>query len=117
MHVLLVDDNAACLQAVTLMLKKTGVSITTAKSAHEARALASTHNFDVIISDIGLPDVDGFELVDYFCKLKPTVPVVVLSGHVLQSSSEILGQMGVVKILEKPIYSKQIQEIIEEFSP
>jgi DNA-binding NtrC family response regulator len=117
MHVLLVDDNAACLQAVTLMLKKTGVSITTAKSAHEARALVSTQKFDIIVSDIGLPDAEGFELVEYFCKLKPAVPVVVLSGHVLQSSSEILGKMGVVKILEKPIYTKQIQDIIVEFSP
>ena len=116
MNVLIVDDDDACLQAITLMLKKSGAIIAKAKSGLEARAMACSQNFDLILTDIGLPDVDGFELVNFFCSLKPSVAVVVLSGHILQSSEQVLNQMGVMQLLEKPIYAKKIQEIIEKIS-
>lgn len=114
MHVLVVDDDDICLRALTLMLKKHGATLHKAKCARDAKELTQQQDFDLIFTDIGLPDVEGFELVEYFSKLESSTPIVVVSGHILEEAAATLKAMGVVALLEKPIYANQIHEIVEQ---
>jgi DNA-binding NtrC family response regulator len=116
MDILIVDDDDICLRALSLMLKKKGAVVHTAKSAKASREFLESNKVDLILTDIGLPDVNQFELVDYFCNLEPKVPVVVISGHILEESAQALKSKGVIELLEKPIYASQIQNIVAELS-
>jgi|GEM_PF-4401299 len=111
MDILLVDDDQVCLTALSLMLKKNGATVHKTKSAKAAKALIATQQFDIIFTDIGLPDVE------YLCQLEPRPHIVVISGHILEEATQTLKKLGVMQLLEKPIYASQIQGIIDTISP
>ena len=116
MDILLVDDDDVCLTALSLMLKKKGLTVYKAKSAKQAKALISSQSFDIIFTDMGLPDVEQYELVQYLCDLTPAIPIVVISGHILEESAQMLRNMGVIQLLEKPIYAKQVQDLVTQLN-
>ena len=63
-HVLAVDDEADALALVSELLKSAGATVTTARSADEALAILESHVPTVLVADLGMPHVDGFQLLD-----------------------------------------------------
>jgi CheY-like chemotaxis protein len=62
--ILVVDDELDTRELLNTMLVKCGAEVTIAASANVALDLVSRHKFDVIVSDIGMPDIDGYELME-----------------------------------------------------
>ena len=62
-RVLAVDDEADSLSLLAFILEQEGAKVTTATSATEAIKILSESTFDLLISDIGMPDVNGYELM------------------------------------------------------
>lgn len=83
MYILLVDDHTLFREALLHVLKQLDESVIVleAASAEEAAQLIShTHNLDLVLLDIDLPDVDGLTALPGLRELAPTIPIVVLSG-------------------------------------
>jgi DNA-binding NarL/FixJ family response regulator len=81
--VLIIDDHPLILEALrhTLAPLDQVVDLHDAKTATEARKLVAAHeDADLMLLDLGLPEVDGFSLLSEFRERYPTIPVVVLSG-------------------------------------
>ena len=80
-RVLLVEDVASLRRAACLMLELEGAEVTEASTAGEATGLVSAHAFDVVLTDLGLPDLSGEAVVSAIrAASRGRVPIVVLSA-------------------------------------
>lgn len=100
---LVVDDDEALLEAIqdTIRWRLPDVSVSTSNSAQEALRLLSLHSYDVTLSDVRMPFMDGYRLLSQIRNLWPTMPVLLMSGH-LDTTSEGK-QAGAYAILNKPL--------------
>jgi signal transduction histidine kinase/CheY-like chemotaxis protein len=62
-RILVVDDESDALDLITIELTQHGASVKGVKSASEALSELETHEFDIVVADIGMPDIDGYELI------------------------------------------------------
>jgi two-component system, OmpR family, response regulator len=81
MKLLLVEDDAALVAAVARGLRGAGFAVDTAGSAHECRALLQLGDYDVLVLDLGLPDVDGLTLLHRLRERQLATPVLVLTAR------------------------------------
>jgi PAS domain S-box-containing protein len=82
--VLVVEDSPDTLEMLRQALERRGYSVTPCASAEEAlRAVTASANFDIIVSDIGMPEVDGYELIRNLRRLPQMsrVPAIAVSGY------------------------------------
>jgi two-component system KDP operon response regulator KdpE len=79
-RVLVIDDEPSILRAVTIALSAHGFEVDVAATAKQALVKASGSSYAVIILDLGLPDLDGMELLRRLRELDRVVPILVLSA-------------------------------------
>jgi two-component system copper resistance phosphate regulon response regulator CusR len=80
-RVLIVEDEERIASFVEKGLRASGFSTEVALSGNEATALASTVEFDLVILDLGLPDIDGLEILEELRRNKPRLPVIILTAR------------------------------------
>jgi two-component system, cell cycle response regulator CtrA len=80
MRVLLVEDDLTAARGIALMLKSTGAVIDQADCGEEALELARHYDYDIIILDLMLPDMEGYEVVRRVRAARNDVPILILSG-------------------------------------
>jgi signal transduction histidine kinase/ActR/RegA family two-component response regulator len=82
-RVLLVEDEDEICELVALLLAENGYAVTSAASANEAIGIFRRENgaFDLLFSDIALPDEDGVSLANRLTQIKPDLPVLLTSGY------------------------------------
>jgi signal transduction histidine kinase len=115
LRVLLVDDNADTLETMECLLTFRGMRVTTATGVREALDAAARGTFDLMISDIGLPDGSGCELVERMRRAQP-VPAIALSGYGTDGDiSRSLGA-GFAAHLVKPVSFEQLEKTIAEIT-
>ncbi|MCU6435486.1 response regulator transcription factor [Undibacterium sp. Jales W-56] len=82
MHILLVEDDKVLAEGVSQMLREQGMLVDVVHHGRDAVFLAEQQNFSVMVLDIGLPDIDGFEVLRRLRKEKSnTVPVLLLTAR------------------------------------
>jgi DNA-binding response OmpR family regulator len=114
-RILLADDNDDILAAFQEGLEKHGFDVVPAATVNEALRLISIENFDVLLSDLHMPDAcDGFTVINAMRHTQPHAVTLVLSGYpVLQAAlSGLLLQAD--QVLVKPIGFAEITEIIQK---
>ncbi len=100
--ILIVDDEAMIRKSVSMAFLREGMQVSTAGSGQEALDLLSRENFDLIILDVMLGDLDGFYVVSVIRRQKIMTPVLFLSGN-QEEQSKILGiSLGGDDYLTKP---------------
>lgn len=80
MRVLLVEDDKIIAQSVEALLKKENMIVDSTVFGEDGLEIGKLYEYDVIILDIGLPDMDGFEVLKRLRNAKVTTPVLILSG-------------------------------------
>lgn len=105
--VLLVDDVDDTLEVLQQILQHTGATIMAASSAGKALALLEREQPDVIVSDIGMPDVDGFELIRRIRRRSAgaggAIPAIALTAFTRQDDRQKATQAGFNDYLAKPV--------------
>ena len=102
-HVLFVENHKPTRTALTTLLRRQGYEVTVAECVTEAVRLAREHTFDVLVSDLGLPDGDGCMLLRELRKRQPKLAGIVVSGHGLDSDIERTRSAGFAEHLTKPV--------------
>lgn len=92
--ILLVDDEELLRAGVQEMLEMTGYTVITAANGQEAMACLTQQNIDLVITDLVMPKMDGVDFVDQVRKIRPDVPVIVVSG----STRNIMQRYGIDSI-------------------
>lgn len=103
-RVLYVDDDQALVFLITRLLERSGHSVTSFVSSHDARELLRTtdENFDVVISDYNMPGDNGIEVLKEVMCLRPGTPVALISGYITDAMREEAAKVGVKEIIFKP---------------
>ncbi len=105
LEVLIVEDSEDTLKLLGAMFTREGARVTTATSADEALAWAGSNRPDIVISDIGMPDVDGYEFLQRL-KMLPgmnRVPAVAISGYASDEDRKKALGVGYFALMPKPI--------------
>ncbi len=111
MRVLQVEDNATTAKSVELMFKAQGHACETASCGEEALRLVREKDYDLILLDIMLPDIDGYEVLKRIQGWGIETPVLVQSGLVGDDKNR--GALGMVESLAKPYGSRELLQRIE----
>lgn len=101
-RILLVEDHADTLSTMTRLLTRKGYVVAMAADGSEARREFSAAPFDMIISDLGLPDCSGLELIGELRAITPT-PAIALSGYGMEADISNSRAAGFEAHLTKPI--------------
>lgn len=106
-HLLVVDDEIQMRRLLRLTLEHAGYHVTLAENGAEALRLGSEHPFDLIVLDLGLPDIDGLEILK---KIRSWAehPIVILSARTAEDDIVAALDAGANDYLTKPFRSKEL---------
>jgi CheY-like chemotaxis protein len=113
---LVVDDVADVTDMLSVLLTHAGYDVTCASTAPEALALAREQHFDVVISDIGMPEMNGYELAKALRSLPDyeTVPMVAVTGYSMFDDRSRSLTAGFNAHVTKPIDPRAFLDLIEQ---
>ena len=113
MKIFVVENHRDTLKYLKMYLESLGHTVTTASTMQAALAASPTENCDVLISDLGLPDGDGWQLVEQ-AKFSKPVYAVAMSGFASTSDVERSKAAGFHRHIAKPFGEEVIVEALEE---
>jgi two-component system, OmpR family, KDP operon response regulator KdpE len=101
-HVLAVDDEPDLLRALVLNLTNRGYQVSTAANGRDAIAQATKTPPDLLVLDLGLPDIDGLEVIRQLHSHQPDLPIVVLSARSGSQDKVVALDLGAADYVSKP---------------
>ena len=113
---LLVDDVSDVTDMLSVLMTHAGYGVSTASSAADAIALAREHHFDIVISDIGMPEMNGYQLAEALRSLPgyESVPMVAVTGYSMFDDRNRSLTAGFNEHVTKPIDPRAFLELIEQ---
>lgn len=115
LNILLVEDHLDTRAYLQRLLERTAHHITSASSAEEALRLAENRSFDLVISDLGLPDASGHELMRRL-HARFNLAGIALSGYGMQNDVEESRKSGFKYHLTKPVSFDRLKSLVAEFA-
>lgn len=115
-HVLLVDDEEQLLLTMQAGFEpfKNQFRIITARNGVEATAILASTPIDLVVTDLKMPEMDGFELLAFLKNNFSTIPAIVMSAFSTPAIEVRLKQMGMIRMLEKPVDFDELTQLIRE---
>jgi CheY-like chemotaxis protein len=112
---LVVDDVSDVTDMLSVLMTHAGYEVATASSAQDAIALAKDNHFDIIISDIGMPEMNGYELAEALRQMPSyeTVPMVAVTGYSMFDDRNRSLDAGFNEHVTKPIDPRAFLDLIE----
>jgi PAS domain S-box-containing protein len=113
-RILLVDDEEDLIKAVKVMLERLGYQVTAESSPIRAFQIfeASPQSFDVVVTDLTMPGMTGDELSERMLRIKPDLPIILLSGYASTWSVEMARAAGLFDIMTKPANQAQLADVL-----
>jgi DNA-binding NtrC family response regulator len=111
--VLIVDDEVGVRDSLVKVLSKVGYVTRTAGSGNEARDILSSHHVDIVLSDLKMPEGDGFELLRSIKKAHPSVEVILLTGYGTVEKAVEAMKEGAYDFITKPFKKAMILSTVE----
>lgn len=111
MRVLLVDDEEMVRKVVRMMLKRSGHDVTEAENGRIGLERPKAGTFDLAITDIVMPEMEGLDMLMTVRQLYPGMKVIVMSGGDRTGNSDVLGtaeRLGASAIMHKPIMLRDL---------
>jgi len=115
-RLLLVEDNQATLEVLGRILRKQGHDVVTASTVEAARDFAANQEFDLVISDIGLPDGNGIDLMNELTR-DYGLRGIALSGYGMDEDLARTKNAGFIAHLVKPVDVDRLNRVLEEAAP
>lgn len=112
-RLLFVDDDPNMIQMVRLFLSNEAAEIDFAANGRIAIKKITTGKFDIIVSDLQMPEVDGLELIKYLSDLNLSIPIIIISAYGLESMAAKAMDAGALAVIHKPFDSKTLIKIIK----
>jgi len=110
--ILLVDDEVINLQNVSHFLVQRGYQVTTAANGSDAISLLNLRAFDLVITDLKMPDVDGVQVMESAKQFYPEIEVIIITGYATINSAVKAMSRGAFYYMAKPIKLKELHDLI-----
>jgi len=117
MPVLVVDDESVTRRVVSYALKPMSVDVVEAQNGEEALVHAKEQNFALVLVDINLPDIDGFELIEQMKALPhlKDAPMLIFTARNHPEDEEMAQAVGAAGLFYKPFSTKQLRELVAKY--
>lgn len=113
-RILIVEDNVVLAQMQKGWLSREGYEVMTAMNAAVVRRHIRKTDFDLILSDVRLPEGDGLSLLAWLNKEKPGTPVVIMTEYASYPDAVKAMKMGAKDYLPKPVHHERLFEVVKE---
>jgi CheY-like chemotaxis protein len=113
---LIVEDSPDTLTLLSTIFRREGASVSTAESATEALTRAVDRRPNIIVSDIGMPEIDGYQLLEQL-RILPglhDVPAIAISGYASEEDRERALAAGYLALVPKPIDMDVLFNLIQD---
>ena len=108
MRVLLIEDDSAMARSIELMLRSEGFNVYTTDLGEEGIDLGKLYDYDIVVLDLQLPDMSGFEVLKSLRLAKVQTPVMILSGNaIVEAKVRALG-FGADDYMTKPFHKDEL---------
>lgn len=114
LRILVVDDNAPAADSLVRLLNKLGANAKAVYSGHEALGSEQLHMIDLFLLDVGMPQMDGYELVSALRTRGIRAPIVALTGYGLAEDKRRAHNAGFTSHLTKPVGLTELNTLFEE---
>ncbi len=114
-NLLLVDDDAAFLKLQCEFLRRAGHAVTTAANGKEAMRLVQDNVFDLVITDLVMPEKEGIETIMELRREIPALKIIAMSGGGRNTPEDYLviaRKIGAAQTLAKPFSGKELVEAV-----
>lgn len=116
-HILIVDDNKINLLVTKKNIEKIkGHSCETTSNGRQSISIVKEKNFDLILMDINMPDMDGFEVTKHVRMFNPNIPILALTALNSSEIEEKAHQAGINQVITKPYNFEEFKETILSYS-
>lgn len=112
--VLVVDDDDSGRDALVLLLKSAGYEISSAATGLSALELIDNEQYQVIVSDLFLPDKSGLDILQHVQKVSPATEVIVVTGHASAQSAVRAMKEGAFDYITKPIDFDELKIVVSK---
>ncbi len=108
-RILVVDDEPNMLRLLkTILMDKTGYEVETTNNPLEVEKLLKEQTFDLVVSDLKMPLVDGIDLIDIIKKIDPKMPIIIITAYGTVETAEEAIQKGAYDFITKPFRKESI---------
>jgi DNA-binding NtrC family response regulator len=111
--ILIVDDQINTCKSIQAILRKSGYRSEYTLNAEEALKRVQEEHFDIVISDIRMPGMDGIQLLEGLKKIQPSLVVIMITGYATIKSAVEAIQKGAYDYLPKPFTPDEVRVVIE----
>jgi YesN/AraC family two-component response regulator len=115
-RILLIDDEIAFLDGIKQMLLLRNIEISTASNWKTALSILKLSKYDIVITDIIMPDIDGIEVIMYLKSYFPDIKIIAVSGGGRVSAGkylEIAEGLNIFGVLQKPFSIDELLNLIK----
>lgn len=111
--VLVIDDEAIVRVSCERVLTPEGYDVNVVSKGTDALALLSSEHFDLVLTDLKMPDMDGLEVLKEIKAKWPDISVIIITGYGTISTAVQAIKLGAFEYLEKPFTPEDILKVVE----
>lgn len=113
-HLLLIDDDLGVLDVLSEMLCTAGHTVVATHNAKKAMNLIQDNEFELVITDLFMPGIKGWDVAEKVKRKHPCTPVILITGSTVTYQGDDLSSRGVDLLLSKPITSQRLMQSVED---
>lgn len=111
--ILIVDDELVVIKSAERVLKSEGYNVEGALGGREAIMKIGQENYDLVFTDLKMPEVDGITLIRWIKKMKPSVGIVIITGYPSQDTIKEALELGIIDYVPKPFTPSVLLDVTE----
>ncbi len=111
-HILLIDDEAIALSNLSHVLEREGYTVTACKDGESGLAAMQSTQFNLVLTDLRMPGIDGMDVLRHIRETSPDVPVIMITGHATLDSAVEAMKAGAHHYIAKPFRLDEAREVV-----
>ena len=112
MKIFVIDDDPVVVQSCRRILEAEGITVEVAESVAEAEKILKIHQFDLTLTDIKMPERDGFDMIRQVKSIQPNLPVLVMTGYLTERTIEKGRNAGADDFIGKPFTPDELMTAV-----
>jgi DNA-binding NtrC family response regulator len=109
---LVIDDEQIVLESVSALLTEEGFEVDVSLDGRQGLDWAIERNYDVVLTDIRMPDIGGMKVLRDVKRINPTLPVIMITGYASVESAVQAMKLGAAEYIEKPFEPEQLLDAV-----
>ncbi len=114
-RILIADDELLVRWSLGEALSREGYEVNTVEDGRKAIEAARAHPFDFIITDLVMPESQGWEVLEFARKIDPPPKVIIITAHGEDNTEKVAKEKGAWAYVEKPFIIDKIKELLKGF--